>query len=155
MSAATMLPVVWGEGVQRTAIAAVAVKRQPSTVASERPAEELAFYRKHTQLMLRRFMHMSMQMGRTPSLLGEQVFRGRVSSYRLRSFEDAVIADLCVLKSQMGSLLGDGQPGRLKVLEDHVERHELRWQRAKGFAAAVGVLFTLLQLAVEVIRRYQ
>src|SRR4249920_2705480 len=107
MSAAMMLPVVWGEGVVKAAVGGVAVKRQSNAVENERPAEELAFYRKHTQLMLRRFMHMSMQMGRTPSLLGEQVFRGRVSSYRLRSFEDAVIADLCVLKNQMGSLLGD------------------------------------------------
>jgi Sigma-70, region 4 len=91
MSAATMLPVVWGEGALKAAVGGVAVERQPSAIAGEQPAEELAFYRKHTQLMLRRFMHMSMQMGRTPSLLGEQVFRGRVSSYRLRSFEDAVI----------------------------------------------------------------
>ena len=91
MSAATMLPVVWGEGAKRAAVAAVAVQHQPSTAASKRPAEELAFYRKHTQSMLRRFMYMSMQMGRTPSLLGQEVFRGRVSSYRLRSFEDAVI----------------------------------------------------------------
>jgi len=155
MSAATMLPAVWGEGAKKAVVAAVAVHQQQGTTAGERPTEELAFYRKHTQSMLRRFMHMSMQMGRTPSLLGEEVFRGRVSSYRLRSFEDAVIADLCVLKSQMGSLLGDGQPGRLTMLEGQVERHELRWQRAKGFAAAVGVLFTLLQLAVEVVRHYQ
>jgi len=91
MSAATMLPVVWGEGAKKAAVAAVAVQQQPGTIAGERPAEELAFYRKHTQSMLRRFMHMSMQMGRTPSMLGEEVFRGRVSSYRLRSFEDAVI----------------------------------------------------------------
>ncbi len=73
----------------------------------------------------------------------------------MSEFEGQVLADLCVLKNQMGSLLGDGQPGRLTVLEGQVERHELRWQRAKGFAAAVGVLFTLLQLAVEVVRHYQ
>src|SRR5664279_5311029 len=116
MSAAMMLPAVWGEG-QKAAVYGAGVQRQPETAFKERPDEELAFYRKHTQSMLRRFMHMSMQMGRTPSLLGEQVFRGRCSSYRLRTFEDAVIADLCVLKNQMGSLLGDGQPGRLTVLE--------------------------------------
>src|SRR3954453_12894411 len=91
MSAATMLPAVWGEGSKKAAVAAVAVHQHPGTTGGERPAEELAFYRKHTQLMLRRFMHMSMEMGRTPSLLGQEVFRGRVSSYRLRSFEDAVI----------------------------------------------------------------
>jgi predicted DNA-binding protein (UPF0251 family) len=96
MSAAMMLPVVWGEG-QRAAVHVVAVQRQPET-NRERPAEELAFHRKHTQLMLRRFMHMSMQMGRTPSVLGEQVFRGRCSSYRLRTFEDSVIFVLDIEK---------------------------------------------------------
>lgn len=32
-----------------------------------------------------------MEMGRSPSLLGNFVFRGRVSTYRVRSFEDAII----------------------------------------------------------------
>lgn len=97
MSAAMTLPVVWGEG-QAAAVHVVAVRRQPESAIRERPAEELAFYRKHTQLMLRRFMHMSMQMGRTPSVLGESVFRGKVSSYRLRTFEDSVIFVLDIEK---------------------------------------------------------
>jgi hypothetical protein len=71
----------------------------------------------------------------------------------MSEFEAQVLADLCVLKNQMGTLLGEGHTGRLGVLEERVERHELRWQRAKGFAAAMGVLFTLLNLAVEVIWR--
>jgi hypothetical protein len=52
----------------------------------------------------------------------------------------------------MASLLGDGQPGRLSLLEERVERHELSVQRVKGFAGAFGLLFTLLQLAVEWLR---
>lgn len=36
-------------------------------------------------------MQASMEMGRTPSLIGTAVFRGRVSSYRLRTFEDCII----------------------------------------------------------------
>jgi hypothetical protein len=55
------------------------------------PITPVAFYRKHTEALLRRYMHLSMEMGRTPSLLGNFVFRGRMSSYRVRSFEDAVI----------------------------------------------------------------
>lgn len=71
----------------------------------------------------------------------------------MNEFEGQVLADLCVLKNQMGTLVGDGQTGRVSVLEDRVERHELRWQRAKGFAAASGILLTLLHLAVEIVRR--
>lgn len=72
----------------------------------------------------------------------------------MNEFEAQVLADLCVLKSQMGTLLGEGQTGRLGVLEERVERHELRWQRAKGFVAAMGVIVTLLHLAFEVVRRH-
>lgn len=50
-----------------------------------------AFYRKRTEGLLRRYMRASMEMGRTPSLLGTTVFRGRASSYRLRTFEDCII----------------------------------------------------------------
>jgi len=71
----------------------------------------------------------------------------------MSEFEGQVLADLCVLKSQMISLLGQGNTGRMGALEQRVECQELRWQRAKGFAAAMGVLFTLLNLAVEVVWR--
>lgn len=72
---------------------------------------------------------------------------------RMNEFEAQVLADLSVLKSQMSALLGDGQPGRLGLLEERVERHEVIWQRAKGFSAAFGVLIALVQVAVEYLRR--
>ena len=52
---------------------------------------ELAFYRKYTEGMLRRYMKLSMEAGRVPSMLGQEMFRGKVTSYRVRSFEDVVI----------------------------------------------------------------
>jgi hypothetical protein len=52
---------------------------------------EVAFYRKYTEGMLRRYMRLAMETGRVPSLLGQEMFRGRVTSYRVRSFEDVVI----------------------------------------------------------------
>ncbi len=70
----------------------------------------------------------------------------------MNEFEARVLADLSVLKNQMVSLLGDTQPGRLSVLEQRVEHHEASLQRAKGFAGAFGVLFTLMHIAVEWLR---
>ena len=61
-------------------------QRQQST-----QRQGLAFYRKYTEAMLRRFMRLSMRVGRMPSLLGQDVFRGKMSTYRISSFEDAVI----------------------------------------------------------------
>ena len=53
---------------------------------------EMAFYRKYTEGMLRRYLRLSMEAGRVPSLLGQhEMFRGRSTSYRVRSFEDGVI----------------------------------------------------------------
>lgn len=70
----------------------------------------------------------------------------------MSAFEAQVLADLSVVKSQMASLLGDGQPGRLSLLEERVERHELSVQRVKGFAGAMGLLFTMAHLAIEWMR---
>jgi predicted DNA-binding protein (UPF0251 family) len=56
-----------------------------------RPKPELAFYRKYTEAMLRRYMRLSLSVGRMPALLGHDAFRGRMSTYRVTSFEDSVI----------------------------------------------------------------
>lgn len=55
------------------------------------PTPELAFYRKYTEAMLRRYMRLSMSVGRMPALLGHDAFRGKMSTYRVTSFEDSVI----------------------------------------------------------------
>lgn len=68
-----------------------AVASSSLPVGRPRPIEGLAFYRKHTIALLRRYLAISMELGRTPCVMGTIVFRGRVSSYRIRSFEDLVI----------------------------------------------------------------
>jgi hypothetical protein len=56
-----------------------------------RPKPELAFYRKYTEAMLRRYMRLSLSVGRMPALLGHDAFRGKMSTYKVTSFEDSVI----------------------------------------------------------------
>lgn len=63
----------------------------PDDVASSDLAPELAFYRKYTEAMVRRYLRLAMQAGRVPSLLGRELFRGNVSHYRMHNFEDVVI----------------------------------------------------------------
>jgi hypothetical protein len=64
----------------------------PPRSGKNEPLEpNLAFYRKYTEGILRRYVHLSMESGRVPSLLGQEMFRGRVTSYRVRSFDDVVI----------------------------------------------------------------
>ena len=56
-----------------------------------KPPECLAFYRKHTVSLLRRYLYASMQIGRAPSILSDPVSRGWASSRPIRTFEDAVV----------------------------------------------------------------
>lgn len=62
----------------------------PAQLQDELPPE-LYLYREHTIGLLRRYFRLSVELGRLPSLLGREFFRARVSSYRLSTFEDAVI----------------------------------------------------------------
>src|SRR5437870_7237679 len=48
-------------------------------------------YRERTIALLRRYLRISIEGGRLPSLLGRELFRSKVMSYRMSSFEDAVI----------------------------------------------------------------
>jgi len=72
----------------------------------------------------------------------------------MNEFEAQVLSDLSVLKTQMTGLMGDGNGGRVADLERRMEQHEHNWQRAKGFMAAVSVLFAVIEVAVETLHRY-
>ncbi len=66
----------------------------------------MAFYRKYTERLLGRYMRTSMQMGRSPSVLGNLVIRGRATHTGVRNFEDAIIfvhdMDNCLKKLDSG-----------------------------------------------------
>jgi hypothetical protein len=70
----------------------------------------------------------------------------------MTEFEKLVLADLAVLKSEMKSLLGNGQPGRLVKLEEKVTRHETALQRAVGIGALGGLSLTLVHLGIDYLR---
>ena len=72
----------------------------------------------------------------------------------MNDFEAQVLSDLSVLKSQMSGLMGDGSGGRLAELERRMDRHEQNWQRAKGFLAAMSVVFAVVEVAVEAWHRH-
>ena len=117
MSAVLQLPMIWGASSSQVArqyvgrareaepAAQCKVKAEVKASAAE-PEVSLAFYRKHTESMLRRYLYASMQVGRTPSILGDSVGRGWCSSRPVRTFEDAVIfvLDVETCLDQLGSL---------------------------------------------------
>lgn len=94
-----VLPRVWAtasETAEQVVEHSLRSEREQGTERKGRPRTELAFYRKYTEAMLRRYGQMRMERGRVPSMLGREMFRGKVTSYRIRSFEDAVIFRLDV-----------------------------------------------------------
>ncbi len=117
MSAALQLPMVWGtDGLKKAwpergcaeqhEDTAWTAARRAEKLAQPLPDASLAFYRKHTESLLRRYLYASMQVGRAPSILGEPVARGWASSRPVRTFEDAVIFVLDVEKclDRLGAL---------------------------------------------------
>src|ERR1035438_6934100 len=97
MSAALQLPVVWGTGssqfvwprppvIEHEMPAAPNQPKPPHKPREAQPEISLAFYRKHTENMLRRYLYASMQVGRAPSILGDPVGRGWASPRPLRPF---------------------------------------------------------------------
>jgi DNA-directed RNA polymerase specialized sigma24 family protein len=73
----------------RTAESHSALVTQRRAAAPADPS--LWLYRDRTTALLRRYLRLSLQVGRLPSLLGRDVFRAHVTSYRAATFEDAVI----------------------------------------------------------------
>ena len=113
MSAALQLPVCWEAGAVQAAHQGGWARKQaawpelkPEVKRATAPLVSLAFYRRHTEKMLRRYLYASMQVGRAPSVLGEPVGRGWVSSRPVRTFEDAVIfvLDVETCLNSLGSL---------------------------------------------------
>lgn len=70
----------------------------------------------------------------------------------MTEFERKVLSDLAELKTQMYSLVGDGTSGRMKNLEEKVERHEAFVQRAGGLGAAIAAIVTMIHLGIDYLR---
>lgn len=111
MSAALQLATLWGASEQiawQEELRSSKRKQasRPETQPESEPPVSLAFYRKHTENMLRRYLYASMQVGRAPSILSDPVARGWASSRPIRTFEDAVIFVLDVERclEQLNSL---------------------------------------------------
>ncbi len=100
MSSQAVLPRIWAmDGNLAIAVATMHAAGTPGAIPNETLRQglrvvitpETAFYRKYTEAMLQRYSVMKLQKGRVPSLLGRELFRGKVTSYRLHGFDDVVI----------------------------------------------------------------
>lgn len=83
-----VVPRIWAVAAPvRPVAAAPLAKPEPKP----EPKVELGFYRKYTEALLRRYLRMSIEVGRVASIMGREMFRGHASSYKLTTFEDEVV----------------------------------------------------------------
>jgi hypothetical protein len=70
----------------------------------------------------------------------------------MTEFERKVLSDLAELKTHMHSLVGDGNGGRMKELQERVERHEAFVQRAGGLGAAIAAVVTMIHIGIDYLK---
>ncbi len=68
-----------------TTISALRACAQPSDSGMD------GIYRQYALLLLRRYCRLSVDLGRLPSVLGREFFRAKVTSYKMHTFEEAVV----------------------------------------------------------------
>ena len=76
---------------------------------------ELFQYRYETVAMLQKYFSISLALGRLPSVLGGEMFRSKVTSYRVATFED-----LAIYVVDMGACLDRLGEGSRKFIALHV-----------------------------------
>ena len=64
-------------------------------------------------------------------------------------FERTVLADLVELKSLVKTLVGNGQPGRVRLIEERLERHEGMLQRGKALIIALLPVLGIMHLVLH------
>ncbi len=121
-----ILPRVWATASLSSAAVAVQERKRPhclrlvkasapvveqavqfkAPTAQRDPIAGLIFYREYTEAILRRYMTLSMESGRVPSLLGRELFRGKVTSCNAEAFDDSLI-----FVHDVGNCLASLDPG--------------------------------------------
>jgi len=150
-TALAILPKVWAcqslhEVVKPASPQPEPEQQQPEPEQTVAPS--LAFYRKYTEAMLRRYMRLSMEFGRAPSLLGREMFRGKVTSCRVTGFDDVVIfvhdVERCIAK-----LNGIQQRFVIRIAVQEYTQDITLHQASAYIAMGIGlpVLFALLSQA--------
>ncbi len=104
----------------------------------EESERERRIYRARTVGMLRRYMKYSIETGRLPSVLGQEFFRAKVTSYTVVTFEDRVI-----FVHDMETCLDKLDEFSQQLIARHILQEHDRWATAK-----------LLHCNEKTVRRY-
>ena len=70
----------------------------------------------------------------------------------MTNFEERVLRDLGELKAHMRWIVGNGNEGKIQELKSRIQKHEAALQRTAGIGVAVGMLLTIMHLAMDSLR---
>ena len=70
-------------------------------------------------------------------------------------FEQKVLSDLAQLKSQMRYLVGHGNSGRVRQMQDRLDAHEAVLNRAGGISAALAAITVIVHLGIDYLRMHR
>ncbi len=70
----------------------------------------------------------------------------------MTQFEERVLTDLAELKARMRWLVGDGNEGKLHEIETRMQKHDASLQRMAGVGGTVGVVLTILHVALDYLK---
>ncbi len=70
----------------------------------------------------------------------------------MTNFEERVLRDLGELKTHMRWIVGNGNEGKIQELETRIQKHEAALQRTAGLGFALGILLTIVHLALDSVR---
>jgi hypothetical protein len=90
------------------------------------------------------------------SLLRIRDKRGRLvrleTNLAQREFESRCGAKNIELKAHMRWIVGNGNEGKIQELEYRIRKHEAALQRTAGIGVAIGILLTVLHIAIDSLR---
>jgi Sigma-70, region 4 len=73
------------------AVGAALPIHQPAQHLIRSAPRNIDIYRPYTEAILRRYLRMAMEVGKVPSLIGQEMFRSKITNDRVGNFDDAVI----------------------------------------------------------------
>ena len=70
----------------------------------------------------------------------------------MTQFEEKVLTDLAELRAHMAWLVGNGNEGKMRELEQRIKRQEISLYRLGGMGAALGGALTIVHLALDYLK---
>lgn len=120
------------------------ILREYEEIQSEEENRRRRIYRNRTVSMLRRYLKFSIETGRLPSLLGQEFFRAKVTTYSVVTFEDRVI-----FVHDMEKCLAQLDEFSRQLIARHILQEHDRWATARLLHCNEKTVRRLMPIALD------